>query len=158
MIIFQNGLRFKLFKTISDYFHYGVFIKFWIQTSLDFLVTSTYALFHGYFKSIFYFADYCISVIIIVISIQIIEFGMWATSIKLLGLRKNISSDEQLEAFNNKFGSIFYEFKQESFDNFYFYPIFFFRRASIIAIIFFVNQPVIRLALSFILSLLVKIT
>ena len=157
ILILRNSSRHKLFETISDYFHYGVFIKFWIQTSLDFLITSTYALFHGYFQSIFYIVDYCISIIILVISTQIIQFVMWVISMKLIALRKKISSDDEIETFNKKFGSLFDEFAQNRFDNFYFYQIFFFRRALIVTIIFLVSQPVVRLTLSFTLSLVVTI-
>ena len=67
MISFSDKIP-KL-QILFDYFHYGVFIKFWIQTSLEFLVTSVFTLYHGYFKSFFYFLDYCCSGIVLVIEI-----------------------------------------------------------------------------------------
>ena len=56
----------KKIEMVQEYFHYGVFLKFWLQTSLDFWITLVNALFHGFFKDWFFVFDYFSSVLILV--------------------------------------------------------------------------------------------
>ena len=75
---------------------------------------------------------------------------------KLIGKRNGLNSQEERAAFDKKFGAIFDEFDETKSENFYFYPLFFLRRSLMVNVIFFVSEPVVKLILSFILSLTVK--
>ena len=53
---------------LKEYFQYNIFFKYWLQTSFDFLIISTYGLSCMNFKTQFSIFDFCICSIILVIN------------------------------------------------------------------------------------------
>ena len=60
---------------------------------------------------------------------------------------------ENLELFMEKFGTFFEEFKDDNITSYIFYVIFVFRRLTTVALILFIEEPIVQLSLSFVLSL-----
>ena len=77
-------------------------------------------------------------------------------SIKLVKKRNSLETDEEKESYDKKVGALFNEFDDCRPENLYFYVLFFFRRLGVVVIIFFVENPIFRLVISFILSLFVS--
>ena len=67
--LFINRLQRKYQKLliVKEYFQYNIFFKLWLQTSFDFLITSTYGLSLMNFQQLFSIFDFCICLIIFVI-------------------------------------------------------------------------------------------
>ena len=75
---------------------------------------------------------------------------------RIIRKRNELDSQQEKEAFDKKFGAIFDEFDDEKQENFYFYPLFFMRRFLIVVVIFVIPDAIVKLILSFILSLTVN--
>ena len=157
LFIFQKILmkileeKFPKLVHIKNYFEYNIFFKFWLQTSFEFMIATTYSfsLFDPDTKYSIY--DLSISLVVLVIFIKSFQIFFFITSIKISFQRKKIENSAQKTIFESKFAFLFEDIKHDQFPFIFLY--FYIRRLLISVLIYFNVIPIILLIISAILSI-----
>lgn len=127
-------------------YKYGFFLRFWIQAYIEILVACFISFYSIHLKSVDQALNLYFSLLLSVISIQFFIILTPAVSFSV-GIMKKKPSQLVQNAELKLWGSLFYEFKEDSgaFQN-QFYTIFFLRRFFFISIIFvFQDFPMIQI-------------
>lgn len=99
-------------KKILVSIKFRFFIRFWIQTNLEFLINCPLSIFYNKLNSILSIIDFTISCAAIVIYIQIFEFTGFFMLIRAIFIRKKIQLREE-KTFLEQYGTFFNEFRLE---------------------------------------------
>ena len=146
-------LKFPKLSAIYQYFEYNILFKYWIQTSLELLITSTYGLTLSTNSRTWPIIDFSFCIFIFVSPTQISQIATFSLSYILCTKRSKIINEDEKTKFESKFNVLFNELKENNFPLFYF--LFFIRRLLLVMILNLIPSPIMKLTFSAILSLAV---
>ena len=153
--LFNN---YSLMALIRTQLEYNFFIRFWIQIFFEISLTSLYGISFAGLHSGFFIFDFFISYIAIVIKIQIIQVTLITFFLHVIYKKHFLLDREEAKKYQEKFSSFFEEFNQSSFENSWFYFVFFVRRMTIAICVTIIRIPSLSFVLSFVMSITVTNT
>ena len=140
---------------LLSYLQYGFFLRLWIQSCLELLLSSFVGIYYTNFANTTQIVDFSVCCCVLVIFIQAVELCCFVFLIVVIIKRGKISNSDEIEIFLKSYGTFFEEFKKEKLSNWTFYSIFFIRRLCLILVIIFITNPILQLSLTLSFSLLV---
>ena len=158
-LYYLHGFKNKWLKDksgkILSYFQYGFFLRLWIQSCLELLLSSFVGICYTNLENSTQIADFAICCSILVIFIQIGELCCFIFLSQVLLNRGKILDPDAVEIYLTSYGTFFEEFKKEKLSDWIYYSIFFIRRLCLILVIVFIANPILQLSLTLSFSLLV---
>lgn len=125
----SKRLKSKL-ERIKKIFKFGFFLRFWLQTSLEIMISCTFGVIYCDFDGAIQKFDYILSFILLFTQVCFFVLILY-----LINKRSGLSNEEEIKKFIDKFGTFFEEFKKDGVHNWLFYLIYFTRRI-VLAILF----------------------
>lgn len=150
----KNCMKAKLIRFLKS-FKYNDFLRFWIQAYFELLILCTFGLVHSEFANPIQITDSFICIIFIVNPIQIIHIFMIFLMTFLIIKRRNLTDDDVITEFEDKFGTFFEEFKTTGISMWMFYAIYILRRTCIVLSYIFVKDGILQLSVCLAFSLIV---
>ena len=141
----------KLVEIIS-LFKYSIFIRFWIQSFLEFLICLRLGLKFVNFEDFSSNFNLSTCLVISVIFKKLIDAGMILLYLNLIRKRRKIVDFEEIKNFDKKFGTFFADLKKNCNKSQFYYGIFILRRVFIVISMEFegLAQLILPLVLNFV--------
>lgn len=144
----------SLINPILSYFQYSVFLRIWVQSYFDIMHASRVAIAHSTFKDGTQTINFCLSIILIVIFMKVLQlfgFVLLIHSISKLS-RKN---EEEAEKYRKSFATFYEDFKNTGPEIHLFYVLFIARRIILVFLSQFGTDNLIQIIVSIVLALTV---
>ena len=142
-------------REMQDKFKYAIFLRFWIQSYLDFLFNSSIGIVFMSPRDFLEFFDLCLCCLLLVIPIQLIQVTFTLLLPYLLIKRSIIIHQLSLQQYEKEFSTFFDEFRDELLSSSWYYFLFISRRLFLTLCILFIKDPLVQLVVSAIFCLIV---
>ncbi|OMJ94770.1 hypothetical protein SteCoe_1949 [Stentor coeruleus] len=139
-----------IFRDIKQKFQYKIFLRFLIQFSLEFTMTSLLSLAYCDLNDSMQIVDLLLSCFVIAIEI----YGL-ILFIYLINKRAKLTNEEEIKIFLLKYGTIFEEFTYNDCTCYFFYIIFIIRRFALVITILFISSKTFQITISMCFTLLI---
>ena len=140
-------------KRVIKYYRYGFFLRFWVQTFLEILTCCCVGIKYSELENTTQVVDFCFCAAFIVRDIQAVFITGIGFLLHLIRTRMKLHEHEEIETFQDFYGEVFEEFKEEGVSTWIFYLLYVLRRLAIVISFMFIQSEALQLSIYFVSAL-----